>query len=82
MIVKPEYIDEANSLFDDVKITTAKVGAAGAREDEKLWRVPTAKKRRLPKLAGAREDEKLWRAPADDRQFSNLEDRGGPAKNM
>ena len=26
LIVKPEYIDEANSLFNDVKITTAKVG--------------------------------------------------------
>ncbi|MCP4492147.1 MAG: hypothetical protein GY820_33290, partial [Gammaproteobacteria bacterium] len=40
----------------------------------------TAKKRRPPKLACVREDENIWRAPADDRQFSNLEDRGGPPK--
>ena len=31
LIVKPEYIDEANSLFGDAKLTTAKVGGRPRR---------------------------------------------------
>ncbi len=60
LIVKPEYIDEANSLFDDVKLTTAKVGGRPRR-----WKTLAGARRRPLK----RDDRQSWRASAKMRIF-------------